>query len=115
VAQRPQIGESAKQHLFLAKDLDILLIKDDVTRIVTGVNLTVDRACLTLTAATALQDKYDDELTSLTQTSLALSQSMSPVRELGRRSASTVTMIPRSTAYHLARTIAQTIVYNICD
>jgi hypothetical protein len=60
--QRPQIGDSTKQHLFLAKYLDILLIKDDVTRIVTGVNFTVDRACWTLTAATALQDKYDDRI-----------------------------------------------------
>ena len=60
VAQRPQIGDSTKQHLFLAKYLDILLIKDDVTRIVTGLNFTVDRAWWTLTAAIALQDKYDD-------------------------------------------------------
>jgi hypothetical protein len=62
VAQRPRIGDSTKQHLFLAKYLDILLIKDDVTRIVTGVNFTEDRACWTLTAATALQDKYDDRI-----------------------------------------------------
>jgi hypothetical protein len=62
VAQRPQIGDSTKQHLFLTKYLDILLIKDNVTRIVTGVNFTVDRACWTLTTATALQDKYDDRI-----------------------------------------------------
>jgi hypothetical protein len=62
VAQRPQIGDSTKHHLFLAKYLNILLIKDDITRIVTSVNFTVDRACWTLTAATALQDKYDDRI-----------------------------------------------------
>jgi hypothetical protein len=62
--QRPQIGDSTKQHLFLAKYLDILLIKDDVTRIATGLNFAVDRACWTLTAATALQDKYDDRIYS---------------------------------------------------
>jgi hypothetical protein len=81
VAQRPQIGDSTKQHLFLAKYLDILLIgdstkqhlflakyldilliKDNVTRIVTYVNFTVNRACWTLTAATALQDKDDGRI-----------------------------------------------------
>jgi hypothetical protein len=62
VAQRPQIGDSTKHHLFLAKYLDILLIKDDITRIVTGVNFTVDRARGTLIAASALQVKYDDRI-----------------------------------------------------
>jgi hypothetical protein len=41
VAQRPQIGDSTKHHLFLAKYLDILLTKDEVTWIVTGVTFTV--------------------------------------------------------------------------
>jgi hypothetical protein len=50
--RRPQIGDSTKHYLFLAKE-------DDITRVVTGVNFTVDRACWTLIAATALQDKYD--------------------------------------------------------
>jgi hypothetical protein len=40
----------------------------------------LDRACWTLTVAAVLQDKYDDRPTSLT-----LSLSMSPVRELGLR------------------------------
>jgi hypothetical protein len=62
VARRPQIGDSTKHHLFLAEYLDTLLIKDDITRIVTVVNFTVDRACWTLTAAIAMQDKYDDRL-----------------------------------------------------
>jgi hypothetical protein len=62
VAQRPQILDSTQQHLFLAKYLDILLIKDDITWIVTSVNFTVDRACWTLTTATALLDKYDDRV-----------------------------------------------------
>jgi hypothetical protein len=62
VAQRPPIGDSTNRPLFLAKYLDTFLIKDDVTRIVRGVNLTADRACWTFTAATALQDKCDDRM-----------------------------------------------------
>ncbi len=48
--------------LFLAKYHDILLIKNSVIRIVTGVHFPVDGACWRLIAATAQQDKYDDRI-----------------------------------------------------
>jgi hypothetical protein len=53
--QKAQIEDSTKQYLFLYKLLEILLIKDDCI-VASG----LDRACWTLAAAAALQDKYDD-------------------------------------------------------
>ena len=38
VTQKAQIADDTKQHIFLAKYIDILLVKDDVKRIVTGGN-----------------------------------------------------------------------------
>jgi hypothetical protein len=64
VAQRAQNEDSTKQHLFLVKYRDILLIKDDFTRIVTDVAFVLDRACWTLMMT---------GFTSLTPISLPLS------------------------------------------
>jgi hypothetical protein len=69
VAQKPQIGDNTKYHFFL----------DDIILIVTGVNFTVDRACWTLTAVSALQDKCDDRIY------IADLDDLDTLRELDRR------------------------------
>jgi hypothetical protein len=63
VTQRAQIEDSTKQHLYLTKYLDIPLIKDVCRQIVKGVDFVLDRAsCWTQSAAAALQDKCDDQI-----------------------------------------------------
>ena len=63
VTQRAQIEDSTKQHLYLTKYLDIPLIKDVCRQIVKVVDSVLDRAsCWTQSAAAALQDKCDDQI-----------------------------------------------------
>jgi hypothetical protein len=74
VAERAHNEESTEQHLF-TKYLDIRMIKEDCTRIVTCVDFVLDRACWTLMMS---------GFTSLTPTSFILSL----IDVSGRRSVS---------------------------
>ena len=60
--QNTRLKDGTKQHLFLAKYLGILLIKDGVTRIVTAATFSDARSIWLLTATKAKQDKYDDRI-----------------------------------------------------
>jgi hypothetical protein len=60
--QKASLGDETKQHLFLAKYLGILLIKDDVTMIVTDVTFSDERSIWLLTTTTAKQHTYDDRI-----------------------------------------------------
>ena len=60
--QKDCLQDITKKHLLIAKYLDILLIKDDVTRIVTAVTFSVERSIWVLSAKPAKQDKYDDRI-----------------------------------------------------
>jgi hypothetical protein len=57
-----RLKDGTKHHLFLAKYLGILLIKDGVTRIVTAATFSNARSIWLLTATTVKQDKYDDRI-----------------------------------------------------
>jgi hypothetical protein len=60
--QKASLGDGTKQHLFLAKYLGILLVKDNVTMIVTGATFSAARSMWLLTATTAKQQAYDNRI-----------------------------------------------------
>jgi hypothetical protein len=60
--QKASLGDGTKQHLFLAKYLGILLVKDNVTMIVTAATFSAARSMWLLTATTAKQQAYDNRI-----------------------------------------------------
>jgi hypothetical protein len=60
--QKASLKDKTKQHLFLAKYLGILLIKDGVTMIVTAATFSDPRSMWLLTATKAKQHTYDDRI-----------------------------------------------------
>jgi hypothetical protein len=49
-------------HMFLAKYRDVLLVKDNATRIITSLHFDVDRSVWTVLAACAKLHKYDSRI-----------------------------------------------------
>lgn len=60
--QKSAVEDATKRHLFLAKYRDVVLIKDGVTYIITGVEFSSEREVWTVAAKHDKQDKYDNRV-----------------------------------------------------